>query len=259
MELKSAIERSLKDYLKYPDVGCAVGLVTPDGEGGVASDIFYYGAFRDQFTEAKMTPNIDTLWSIGSISKALTGALFVLKLAENPKKWLSETAYDYIEPFLPGDDPPDALKEIKLHQLALMNAGLPGVLWTPTPVPADGESVENMFASLMDPAIYKGEYGFDYSSICHSLLAFALLKAYGREGDYSDNPMDNVAALYEKELFAPLGMDSATIYRPPESDLYNFPYGVDVEPSGGDSYTMRYTRGDWWAWPAYIGAAGFVM
>ncbi|MCP4693086.1 MAG: hypothetical protein GY859_33900, partial [Desulfobacterales bacterium] len=44
-----------------------------------------------------------------------------------------------------------------------------------------------------------------------------------------------------------------------ESDLYNFPYGVDVEPSGGDSYTMRYTRGDWWAWPAYIGAAGFVM
>ncbi len=258
MKLRSAIERSLSDYLKHKDVGCAVGWVMPDGEGGVASDIYYYGAIKDQFSGARMTPNIDTLWSIASISKAITGALYVFKLAENPGKWLSEPAFKYIERLLPEGDAPEALKEIRLHHLALMSAGLPGVFWEPIPAPVDGESVENMFAMLLDPAIYRGEFGFDYSSICHSLLAFAMLEAYGSRHDSGD-PLDDVVALFKRELFEPLGMDSASIYRPAESEVFNYPHGVDVTPRDDGAYDLKYTSGDWWAWPAYIGAAGFVM
>jgi D-alanyl-D-alanine-carboxypeptidase/D-alanyl-D-alanine-endopeptidase len=183
----------------------AVGIVvgTVDGTG---VHIYSAGKTAAGGTE---TPNGDTLFEIGSITKVFTSLLLADMIERGEVK-----AEDPVSEYLPGHAPVPSRngKQITLLNLSMQNSGLPRLPDNLHPAdPANPYANYDGARLLAFLASYKltrdpGEK-YEYSNLAVGLLGFAL----AQHGHMS------YEELVRERIFKPLHMDRSTISLPSES------------------------------------------
>lgn len=165
---------------KVPGLGLAVA----DAAGRMSAR--YFGV-ADLKTGQAVGP--ETLFQIGSLSKAFTAAL-VLKLAKSERVDLESP----VTRVLPWFQPPAGSRPPTLHQLLTHTAALPGDRDDiPSPLPLS-------LASRERRVLPGGSAGFHYSNIGYQLLGLVLEAA--AHGTY--------AGILRSEILQPLGMNATS-------------------------------------------------
>ncbi len=175
-----AAVRSRMSAERIPGLAIAVA----DSSGRTAER--YFGA-ADLKTGRPVAP--DTLFQIGSLSKAFTAAL-VLRLVEAERLDLESPVTEW----LPWFRPSQGVRVPTIHQLLTHTAGLPGDRDDiPSPLPV-------VFATRERRALPGGSPGFHYSNIGYQALGLVLETAAHRP----------YAELLESEILRPLGMSATS-------------------------------------------------
>lgn len=165
---------------KIPGIGLAVA----DASGRTSARTF--GAADLKTGQAV---GAETLFQIGSLSKAFTAAL-VLRLAESGRVDLEAP----VTRLLPWFQPPAGVRTPTLHQLLTHTASLPGDRDDiPSPLPL-------AFATRERRALPGGSAGFHYSNIGYQLLGL-VVEAAAHEA---------YAGVLRSEILQPLGMSATS-------------------------------------------------
>lgn len=165
---------------KIPGLGLAVA----DAAGRTSAR--YFG-LADLKTGQPVGP--ETLFQIGSLSKAFTAAL-VLKLAESGRVDLESP----VTRLLPWFQPPAGIRTPTLHQLLTHTAALPGDRDdVPSPLPL-------ALATRECRALPGGSAGFHYSNIGYQLLGLVLEAA----------AHETYAEILRSGILEPLGMNATS-------------------------------------------------
>ncbi len=165
---------------KIPGIGVAVA----DATGRTSER--YFGV-ADLKTGRSVGP--ETLFQIGSLSKAFTAAL-VLRLAEAGRLDLEAP----VTKLLPWFQPPAGVRPPTLHQLLTHTASLPGDRDDiPSPLPL-------AFATRERRALPGGSAGFHYSNVGYQLLGLAVEAA----------AHESYAGVLRSEILRPLGMNDTS-------------------------------------------------
>ncbi|MBI3899258.1 MAG: beta-lactamase family protein [Gammaproteobacteria bacterium] len=189
--------------------GIVVGVLSPDG----AMQFFGYGVTDEG---SGITPNGDTIFALGSLSKGFLGALASTLVAEHVVSW-DDTLAQLLPPELPLSA--DA-KKISLLQLATHTSGLPRQPMTFQQCRyftqflftgknfyrhLDADQVFNYLADFQVPK----KIEIQYSNIGYGLLGYVLEHRTGVP----------LATLLKEKVLAPLGLQN-TGYVPEELPGY---------------------------------------
>ncbi len=190
--------------------GIVIGVLTPDGTQ-------HYFAYGVADKTSGITPDADTLFPVGSLSKGFLGVMTALMIEDGAFSW-----DDTLKELLPEDTPlSDAASKITLRQLATHTSGLPRQPMTFQTMTSfikylftgesfyqhlDDKYVLNFMSSFSAPA----EIEPHYSNIGYGLLGYILeLK--------SNKPLD---LLLKEKITAPLNL-TQTGYEPSEISGYS--------------------------------------
>lgn len=190
-------------------VGVAVAVVQ-----GETVDSFFYGEIVQG---AGQTPDANTEFEIGSITKTFTGALFALMIADGT------VALDTpLQDVLPeGVKAPDFQgQQIVLGDLASHISGLPGLPTNLVPIPLSDPyrnyTLDKLYAFLNSYTLTRAPGAeYEYSNLGMSLLGHVLELKAGKP----------YAQLIGERILTPLGMgDTATVLNDEQSRRLAEPY-----------------------------------
>lgn len=196
-DLRGEVDSVVQPLLAQGDTpGAEVGILLPDG----SMRFFGYGvADRD----TGRAPDADTLFAVGSLSKAFLGTIADLLVQEGRLSW-----DDTLGDVMPADATPSRdARAITLLQLATHTSGLPRQPYTlPMMLPFlrylfTGESFYDpldrdfVFDYLFDFSA-PSTVGYEYSNIGYGLLGYAIEHKTGLTLD----------ALLQRDIVAPLGL-----------------------------------------------------
>lgn len=208
--LRAEVDSAVKPLIAQGETpGAEVGILLPDG----SMRFFGYGV-ADRATGRR--PDADTLFAIGSVSKAFLGTIADLLVQEGRLSW-----NDTLGEVIPEDAKPSCdARAITMLQLATHTSGLPRQPYTPSmALPFlhylfNGKSFYDIldrrfvFDYLSDfSAPHKVEY--EYSNIGYGLLGYAIVHKTGLTLD----------TLLQRDIVAPLGL-TETGYDPEELPGY---------------------------------------
>lgn len=196
-DLRAEVDSAVKPLIAQGDTpGAEVGLLLPDG----SMRFFGYGV-ADRETGRR--PDADTLFAIGSLSKAFLGTIADLLVQEGRLSW-----DDTLGEVIPKDAKPSRdARAITLLQLATHTSGLPRQPYTgPMMFPFlhylfTGES----FYDVLDRDFvfdYLSDFSapraveYDYSNLGYGLLGYAIERKTGLTLD----------TLLQRDIVAPLGL-----------------------------------------------------
>lgn len=195
--LRAEVDAAVKPLIAQGEMpGAEVGILLPDG----SMRFFGYGV-ADRETGRR--PDADTLFAVGSLSKAFLGTVADLLVQEGRLSW-----DDTLGEVIPAEAKPSRdARAITLLQLATHTSGLPRQPYTPSIMFPffhylfTGESFYDVldrdfvFDYLSDfSAPHKVEY--EYSNIGYGLLGYAIVRKTGLTLD----------TLLQRDIVAPLGL-----------------------------------------------------
>jgi CubicO group peptidase (beta-lactamase class C family) len=183
------------------NVGIVVGIVSPEGRRFIA-----YGRVN---RETSVSPDKDTVFEIGSVTKVFTSALLAGMVRKGDVK-LTDAVTQYLPPAASSGSKP--ARAITLADLATHTSGLP--FW-PSSLPANRDGVSAM-ATYTEDELFKWFSTFDvpadvgtkwaYSNIDAGLLGIALGRRANRTYD----------ALLKERITGPLDMTSTALVPSPD-------------------------------------------
>ena len=172
--------------------GAALGIVVGD-------EIQFYG-FGEIATNEPRTPDADTLFEIGSITKTFTGLLFALAVQEGENR-LDQSIAEFLPESANVDD---SVRSITFEQLATHTSGLPRL--PPGFSPSNPEEPyadydEEKLLSALSQVELAQEPGYLYSNFGVGLLGYLLSRNAGLS--YEE--------LLRQKIFEPLELSNTTI------------------------------------------------
>jgi serine-type D-Ala-D-Ala carboxypeptidase/endopeptidase len=195
--------------------GLVIGLIDPTG-----SEVFGYGETVDG---SGKTPDGDTLFEIGSITKTFT-SLWMATLAVSGTVQL----HDQVQTYLPSQDtvPSYQGQAIELWHLATHTSGLVRDVTNYHPTdpldPQGNYSPQDLFAFLGGSALVSPPGAvFSYSNVGVGLLGYALSLKAGLSWQTG----------IQTAIAQPLGLkDTAEILTPDQQARFAQPHGTDLSP-----------------------------
>jgi CubicO group peptidase (beta-lactamase class C family) len=189
-----------------------------------------YG-FSDLETKDPITPS--TLFRIGSVSKIFT-ATAIMQLRDQGKLRLDEPVSTYLPWFELENDFPGS-PPITVRHLLTHTAGLPREGAFPYWTTHDFPTREELIAAIPGQStVFPPETTYKYSNLGMALLGEIVVAASGEE----------YPAYLERHIFAPLGMDSSTVF--PSKEIHErmaTPYMIKMPDGSRDIHDYYSTRG----------------
>jgi CubicO group peptidase (beta-lactamase class C family) len=200
-DLKAEVDALAKPLVEsYETPGIVVGVLLPDGR----QRFFGYGTIeRGQ----EVTPDADTVFHVGSLSKGFLGALTAVMVQEGALSW-----DDTLGKFVPPDAPLSAdARNITLLQLATHTSGLPRQPYTFQTLRYFLQYLftgDNFYRHFDQDYVFKYLADFkapkkaepQYSNIGYGLLGYVLEQRSGQKLDM----------LMKQKLLEPLGLKNTT-------------------------------------------------
>jgi CubicO group peptidase (beta-lactamase class C family) len=199
-EFDTYVQAALKQW-EVPGAGVAV---VKDGK------VIYLGAFGTRDLNSGAPANTETLFSIGSTTKAMTAVCLGMLVDEGKLAW-NDPVINYLPEFQLYE--PYVTKELKIRDLLLHNSGVGNTdfLWGSMNIPED-EILKRM--RMVKPT-YSFRGGFIYQNIFYIAAGKVIEKVSGQ----------NWHAFIQARIFQPLGMTrTATKLKNIKDENYTKPH-----------------------------------